>query len=84
MFRTGKSHTSRGVKRFISECLKMIPDDIREIYLRADSGFYDSDFMDYLEQKGIRYTIVVKLNPWIQMELVGINYRDIGGGISVG
>ncbi len=62
----------------------MIPDDIREIYLRADSGFYDSDFMDYLEQKGIRYTIVVKLYPWIQMELVGLKYRDIGGGISVG
>jgi len=62
----------------------MIPDDIREIYLRADSGFYDSDFMDYLEKKGIRYTIVVKLYPWIQMELVGLNYRDIGGGISVG
>ncbi len=40
--------------------------------------------MDYLEQKGIRYTIVVKLYPWIQMELVGVNYRDIGGGISVG
>ena len=62
----------------------MIPDRIGEIYLRADSGFYDSDFMDYLEQKGIRYTIVVKLYPWIQMELVGVNYRDIGGGISVG
>ncbi len=84
MFRTGKAHTSRGVKGFIYECLKMIPDRIGEIYLRADSGFYDSYFMDYLEQKGIRYTIVVKLYPWIQMELVGLNYRDIGGGISVG
>jgi len=62
----------------------MIPYDIREIYLRADSGFYDSYFLDYLEKKGIRYTIVVKLYPWIQMELVGIKYRDIGGGISVG
>jgi len=40
--------------------------------------------MDYLEQKGIRYTIVVKLYPWIQMELVGVKYRDRAGGISVG
>ncbi len=84
IFRTGKAHSSRGVKGFIYECLKMIPDRIGEIYLRADAGFYDSDFMDYLEQKGIRYTIVVKLYPWIQMELVGVKYRDIGGGISVG
>ena len=62
----------------------MIPDRFGEIYLRADSGFYDSDFMDYLEQNGIRYTIVVRPYPWIQMELVGLNYRDLGGGISVG
>ena len=34
--------------------------------------------------KRILYAIVVKLYPWIQMELVGLNYRDIGGGISVG
>ena len=30
------------------------------------------------------YAIVVKLYPWIQMELIGLDYRDIGGGISVG
>jgi len=29
------------------------------------------------------YAIVVKLYPWIQMELVGLKYRDIGGGVSV-
>ncbi|MCH6575108.1 MAG: transposase, partial [Bacteroidetes bacterium] len=75
IFRTGKVHTSRGVKKFINECLKLIPEGIGEIYLRADSGFYDSDFMDYLEMKGIRYTIVVKLYPWIQIELVGVKYR---------
>jgi hypothetical protein len=84
MFRTGKAHTSRGVKRFVDECLKKISEGIKEIYLRADSGFYDGDFLNYLEKKGILYTIVVKLYPWIQIELVGLNYRDIGGGISVG
>lgn len=52
IFRTGKAHSCRGVKRFVYECLKMIPDSIREIYLRADSGFYDGDFLDYLEKKG--------------------------------
>jgi hypothetical protein len=34
--------------------------------------------------KKILYAIVVKLYPWIQIELVGLKYRDIGGGISVG
>ncbi|MBI2488018.1 MAG: IS1380 family transposase [Deltaproteobacteria bacterium] len=83
IFRTGKAHSSRGVKRFVEECLKKIPEGIREIYLRADSGFYDGDFLDCLEKNGILYAIVVKLYPWIQMELIGLKYRDIGGGVSV-
>ena len=50
---------------------------------RVLSGFYDGEFLDYLEMKKIAYPIVVKLYPWIQMELVGPKYRDIGGGVSV-
>jgi hypothetical protein len=84
LFRTGKAHSCRGVKKFVDECLRKIPEGIREIFLRADSGFYDGDFLTYLEMKRILYAIVVKLYPWIQMELVGLNYRDIGGGVSVG
>jgi hypothetical protein len=84
IFRTGKAHSCRGVKRFVDECLKMIPDGIKEIYLRADSGFYDGDFLYHLEMRRVLYAIVVRLYPWIQMELVGLKYRDIGGGISVG
>jgi Transposase DDE domain group 1 len=83
IFRTGKVHSCRGVKRFVDECLKKIPEGIREIFLRADSGFYDGDFLNYLEMRRVLYTIVVKLYPWIQMELIGLKYRDIGGGVSV-
>ena len=38
IFRTGKAHTSRGVKGFVDEYLKKIPQEIREIFLRADSS----------------------------------------------
>ena len=84
LFRTGKAHSCRGVKSFIDDCLKKIPEGIRVIYLRADSGFYEGDFLYYLEMKRTLYAIVVKLYPWIQMELVGLKCRDIGGGVSVG
>lgn len=40
--------------------------------------------MYYLDIKKILYAIVVKLYPWIQIDLVGLRYRDIGRGISVG
>jgi DDE family transposase len=84
IFRTEKTHTSRGVKRFVDECLKKIPEGIKEILLRADSGFYDGDFLNHLEKKGILSAVVVKLYHWIRMELIGLHYRDIGGGVSVG
>ncbi len=48
---------------------------VREIFLRADSGFYDGDFLYYLEMRRVLYAIVVKLYPWIQMELIGLKYR---------
>ena len=73
IFRTGKTHTSRGVKRFVDECLKKIPDRIKEVYLRADSGFYDGDFLNSLEVRRVLYAIVVKLHPWIQMEFIGLH-----------
>jgi hypothetical protein len=41
-------------------------------------------FLDYLEMRKIVYAIVAKLYPWIQIELAGFKYRNIGGGISVG
>ncbi len=83
IFRTGKAHSRSGVKRFVDEGLKKIPEGIREIFLRADSGFYDGNFLNYLEVKSVLYAIVVKLYPWIQIELVGLKYKDIGGGLSV-
>src|SRR3990172_10308406 len=63
LFRTGKAHSCRGVKSFIDDCLKKIPEGIRVIYLRADSGFYEGEFLYYLEMKRTLYAIVVKLNP---------------------
>jgi hypothetical protein len=32
IFRTGKAHSCRGVKGFIDECLKKVPESIKEIY----------------------------------------------------
>jgi DDE family transposase len=84
IFRTGKAHTSRCVKGFVDECLKKIPESIKEIFLRADSGFYDGEFLECFEMRKIVYAIVVvRLYPWIQIELVGLHYGDIGGGVSV-
>jgi hypothetical protein len=56
---------------------------IKQIYLRADSGFYSFDFLHLLEKRMIQYAVVAKLYRTIQMQLGGLSYRDIGAGVEV-
>ena len=81
--RAGNKYTGAGAIAFLKECLRAIPPQILQIYLRADSGFYAFDFLYFLEKKVIKYAIAVKLYPTIQTKLVNLSYRDIGGGVSV-
>jgi len=83
-FRSGNKYTSQGAIEFLKECLKRLPGEIKEIFLRADSGFFDNKFLTELEKRGVKYAIAAKLYGTIQMMLGGVSYRDIGGGVEVG
>ena len=61
----------------------MLPEGIKNIRARGDSSFFDGDFLEELEREGIEYAIAAKLYTPIQYLLGGLEYRDIGGGISV-
>jgi len=39
---------------FLRECLKRLPGEIKEIFLRGDSGFFDGNFLGKIEKRGIR------------------------------
>lgn len=74
-------------KGFLKECLARLGTGIKELFLRADSGFYSHSFLRYMEGKRgmrIRYAVVAKLYPAIQAQLAGLGYRDIGSGVEVG
>ena len=83
-FRPGNRYTGQGAVGFLKQCLKRLPGEIKEIFLRADSGFFDSNFLSELDKRGIKYAIAAKLYGTIQMMLGGVSYRDIGGGVEVG
>ena len=51
-------HSSRGVRRFVDNCLKKTPEGIKKIFLRADSGFYNGDFLNHREKNRILYAEV--------------------------
>jgi len=85
-FRPGDRNNLQGAKGFLQECLARLPRALKELFLRADSGFYSDSFLRCLEGKSrrIRYAVVAKLYPAIQAQLAGVEYRDIGGGVEVG
>lgn len=83
-FRPGNRNSGQGAKGFLRECLKKLPQGVKNIRARGDSSFFDGDFLGEMERKRIEYTIAVKLYTPIQYLLVGLDYRDIGDGIAVG
>jgi hypothetical protein len=54
--RNGHAAPSSGVRRFLRECLRRLPEGAR-VFLRADEGFYGKDFLAELEQHAITYTV---------------------------
>jgi hypothetical protein len=86
-FRPGDRNNVQDSKGFLRECLARLGAGIKELFLRADSGFYSDNFLRYIEGKrgmAIWYAIVVRLYPAIQARVAGLAYRDIGSGVEVG
>lgn len=82
-FRAGNTHSSTGAIEFLKACLRLIPKCVIQVYLRGDSGFYSFAFLRFLESRGIKYAIAVRIYSTIQMKLCGLDYRPIGGGVEV-
>lgn len=60
-FITGSAYTGNGVFEFIHQTLESLPDGVKAIFLRADSGFFNGALFDLLEQKEHTYLVKVKL-----------------------
>jgi hypothetical protein len=70
--RSGNSGTARGVKAFLAETLAKLPKEFRLYGLRADSGFFVTDFLEELETRALPYAIAVRMNRFVQRTVVGI------------
>lgn len=54
--RRGSAHTSRNVRWFLDETLKRVPAQAA-LALRADSGFYSKEVVQWCETQHVRFTI---------------------------
>ena len=73
--RNGHAGASTGATRFLSECLRRVPDRTR-VFLRADEGFWGQDFFAELERKQITYAVGAPLLTSVRSRIGEIAERD--------
>jgi len=59
-FRTGNSYTSNGAKEFVKQMLPYIPSNIKKLFFRMDSGYFDNNLLDGISDEGHTYLVKVK------------------------
>jgi hypothetical protein len=60
-FRCGSAYTSNGICEFIKQTKALLPSAIKQVFFRADSGFFNGALFDLLESFNWTYLIKVKL-----------------------
>lgn len=75
VLRPGNVYTSAGGPEFLQACLAKVPPYVYRIRVRADSGFYDHEFIEPLDDKCIGYAIVAKMTNTIKNKLGGLHYH---------
>jgi hypothetical protein len=70
--RSGNCHSSRGVVEFLKEALSMLSEKLSIRVVRADSGFFDKEFLQFLEKQNLLYIVVAKMTQWLKREAARI------------
>jgi hypothetical protein len=82
--RSGNTGTARGVSAFLDEALDRLPEHTHVGTVRADSGFFISDFLSDLEGRGLSYAVAVRIQRPVQKAICSAeNWRLFGRGIEV-
>ncbi len=85
LFRSGNHHSSYQAIPFLKKMLRRLPAHLEKIRLRADSGFFHLEFLQFLVKRGIEFYVVVPLQPWVQKKIHQLkDWQTIGRGIEVG
>lgn len=81
--RSGDSHTSNNFINFLEETLSNLS-GIKVGLIRLDSGFYDTEIIEYLERKSLNYIIAVKFYPPIkQLFRENHTWTELSEGVEV-
>ena len=70
--RSGNTGAARGVIPFLQEALALLPEGTWLRTVRADSGFFDGQFLDCLEARALPYVVVARLTSTLKRKCAGI------------
>jgi hypothetical protein len=69
----------------LAEPLARLPQDFRLYAVRADSGFFLSEFLEDLERRALPYVIAVRMNPQLRRAVVAIRqWQPFAPGLEAG
>ena len=60
LFRDGSAYTSNGIIEFMKQTIAALPSCVKRIFFRADSGFFNGNLFDLLENDKHEYLVVEK------------------------
>ena len=75
--RAGNASTWGGSVELLDTCFSTVPPDIREIRLRADSGFGFNPVLQALEEESIDYAVVARVTTGLKRLLPGLRYEPV-------
>ena len=70
--RSGNTGPARGVIPFLQEALALLPEGTWLRTVRADSGFFDGGFLDFLEKRRLPYVVVARITTTLKRQCAGI------------
>src|SRR5437773_2805888 len=75
--RAGNAGTWDGTPELLDTCFTNVPPDVREIRLRADSGFGFDPVLQALEKESVDYVVVARMTKGLKRLLPGLRYEPV-------
>ena len=83
--RSGNTTAGRGVVEFLKEALAKLPRREWIRVVRADSGFFAQELLQYLESQELRYIVVARMTSWLKREATRVQaWRALDAVYAVG
>lgn len=83
--RAGHAADNRGAVEFLTEAFNNLPAHCALAGVRADGGFFDQKFLEFLEQRTLPYVVVVRRNTTVQQHVHSVTeWTPVSAGADTG